>query len=269
MNTLKTNATYFSPSNLITFLGCHHAAFLDLHSDKKPSDTDSASLLLQQKGLEHEKAYLNSLKKRGLQVTEIPKDRSIEERVQLSKEAIQSGCDVIYQAVFLHQQWRGDADFLIKCDIPSHLGEFSYEVLDTKLARSAEPKHILQCLVYSECLEAIQGILPQSVHLFLGDGHKHTFKTSDFYYYYQQVKDQFESFTQNPKDISPLPCRHCQVCSWKDTCDSQWEAEDHLSLIANIQRSQIDKLQQVVLGVAWILLAVLNWSHLLRIRLAL
>lgn len=64
------------------------------------------------------------------------------------------------------------------------------------------------------------------------------------HYYYQQVKAQFESFSQDPEDISPLPCRHCQVCSWKDTCDSQWESDDHLSLIANIHRSQIDKLQQ-------------------------
>jgi len=40
------------------------------------------------------------------------------------------------------------------------LGDFSYEVLDTKLARTAEPKHIMQLCVYSELLTDLQGLRP-------------------------------------------------------------------------------------------------------------
>ncbi len=36
------------------------------------------------------------------------------------------------------------ADFLERVARPSKLGDFSYEVVDTKLKRSPDPKHLLQ-----------------------------------------------------------------------------------------------------------------------------
>ena len=83
--------------------------------------------------------------------------------------------------MFFAPPWRGDADFLIKCDTPSSLGDFSYEVLDTKLARTAEPKHIMQLCVYSELLTDLQGLRPADMHLFLGDHEKHSFRVADFF----------------------------------------------------------------------------------------
>ena len=144
----------YSPSDLVTFLGCHHANFLDvkaLSEDIDKAEANTTAQLLQQKGLEHEAAYLQQLKDEGRSVVEIPKDRNLEDHTQLTLEAMQSGADVIYQAVFFAPPkekigLRGDADFLIKCDTPSNLNYFSYEMLDTKLARAAEPKHIMQLL---------------------------------------------------------------------------------------------------------------------------
>ena len=127
----------YSPSDLVTFLGCHHASFLDvkaLSEDMDKAEASTTGQWLQQKGLEHEAAYLQQLKGEGKSVVEIPKDRNLQDRTQLTLEAMQSGSDVIYQAVFFMPPWRGDADFLIKCDTPSTLGDFSYEALDAKLA---------------------------------------------------------------------------------------------------------------------------------------
>ena len=45
------------------------------------------------------------------------------------------GAGYVYQAVFFSSGWRGIADFLERVDRPSALGDFSYQVLDTKLAR--------------------------------------------------------------------------------------------------------------------------------------
>ncbi len=109
----------YSPSDLVTFLGCHHASFLDvkaLSEDMDKAEASTTGQLLQQKGLEHEAAYLQQLKDEGKSVVEIPKDRNLQDRAQLTLEAMQSGADVIYQAVFFMPPWRGDADFLIKCD---------------------------------------------------------------------------------------------------------------------------------------------------------
>ena len=238
----------YSPSDLVTFLGCHHASFLDVRAlgeDVDKAEAGATARLLQQKGLGHEAAYLRRLRDAGKSVVEISKGRSPQERAERTLEAMQSGCDVIYQAVFFAPPWRGDADFLVKCDAPSRLGDFSYEVLDTKLARTAQPKHIMQISVYSELLAELQGRRPSEMHLFLGDHQKHSFRVNDFFYYCTRAKGRFESHLQNPPAESyPEPCGHCDLCPWREGCNDQWEKDDHLSLVANIQRPQMDKLRK-------------------------
>jgi len=44
----------------------------------------------------------------------------------------------------------GRADFLRRVEQPSKLGGFSYEVLDTKLARSPKAKFLVQLAFYSD-----------------------------------------------------------------------------------------------------------------------
>ena len=38
--------------------------------------------------------------------------------------------------------FRGEADFLIKVNTSSDLGDFSYEVYDTKVSRKPKPRHL-------------------------------------------------------------------------------------------------------------------------------
>src|SRR4029077_12388385 len=72
--------------------------------------------------------------------------------VNRTTEAIQSGANVVYQATFEDGPWGGRADFLIRVERPGFLGDFSYEVVETKLARSAKVRAILQLCFYSELL---------------------------------------------------------------------------------------------------------------------
>ncbi len=126
----------FSPGDLINFLGCRHCTVLDLKNLTEPSEKDKTSpidALLRDRGLAHDGQFLAALRERGMTIAEIPGDRVSDERLAITKEELSSGADVIYQAVLELGNWRGYADFLIKVDTPSALGEFSYEVLDTKL----------------------------------------------------------------------------------------------------------------------------------------
>ena len=239
----------YSPSDLVTFLECHHATFLDTKSlDKEEEilEISATNQLLQRKGFEHETAYLQQLKDQGKTITEIPNDANVSNasRIKLTIEAMKSGADVIYQAVLFDNPWQGYADFLIKCDTPSNLGNYSYEVLDTKLAQRAEPKHIIQLCVYCELLAKQQDFRPEKMHLFLGDKKKYSFRVVDFFYYYTRVKSRFETYTKSlPEKSYPTPCTYCNFCDWyKKKCKNRLETDDHLSLVANIQRSQIDKL---------------------------
>lgn len=59
---------------------------------------------------------------------------------------------------------------------PSTLGNYSYEVVDTKLARSPRARYIIQLCLYSFMVEKIQGIFPRAMHLILGDGTEKSFR---------------------------------------------------------------------------------------------
>ena len=71
---------------------------------------------------------------------------------------MRDGADVIYQAVFVDDDWRGVSDFLVRVDRPSPLGAWSYEAWDTKLARHPKPYFILQLCLYTEQLARMQGV---------------------------------------------------------------------------------------------------------------
>ena len=90
---------------------------------------------------------------------------------------MRDGADVIFQATFFDGRWRGHADFLFKRpDRPSPaLGSWSYDIADTKLARSVKGGAILQMCVYADLLAAVQGIAPEWLYVITGDGVRHPY----------------------------------------------------------------------------------------------
>ena len=87
----RNGATLFSASDLVNFMGCTHATFLDLCNLKVPAlfpPDDDATVLLQQKGIEHERAYLERLKAEGRTVVEIVGNVDLDERVARTRDAL-------------------------------------------------------------------------------------------------------------------------------------------------------------------------------------
>ena len=250
---MKNQYTYTS-SDLVNFLGCHHATFLDIKSltDKKLSQylktsksNDSIKHLSQKKAFKYKNSYLQKLKSTGKTITQIPIDLSLKKRNDLTIEAIEAGKEMIYHAVLLKKPWCATVDFLIKTQEPSSLGNYSYEAHNIKLGHVAKPEYILQLCTASYLLEEQQAQQPKYMHLTLGDGQLQSFKTSDFFHYYLYSKNRFEDHVQNLPTVSdPEPCQHCDLCVWKEHCLQQWEKNNHLKLVANIQRSQIKKLHK-------------------------
>ena len=237
-----------SPIDLVMFLSCNYTTILNnkkIAGELLSGNNSESSKLFAQKGLEHERSYLKTLKENGREVVEISKKLSLEERIAQTNNAMKSGVEIIYQGVLYDGLWRGDADFLIKCDKNSKLGNYSYEVLDTKLSKKAEVKHIMQLCVYSELLSHTQGNMPKKIHLFLGNGKQYSFKITDYIYYYKYVKERFLKFIRdNDQDLYPEPCNHCDLCEWKEYCSEKWKKDDHLNLVANITNGQREKLNK-------------------------
>ncbi|WP_153039488.1 TM0106 family RecB-like putative nuclease, partial [Sphingobium yanoikuyae] len=239
-----------SASDLMRFKGCRHATALDLRlieeGDLKPGKDGAEALLLQKQGDEHELAFLETLKADGRTIVEIPKDGiPLEESVRLTLEAMKIGPDVIFQGALLGGAWGGYSDFLERVERPSNLGAWSYEVVDTKLKRKPDPKHVLQLCLYSDLIAEVQGIAPEAAHLQLGDGSRFTVRLSEVSAYARHARRMLETFLAERPETRPEPVSACTLCRWSDHCGEQWEAEDSLSLVAGISRSQRQKLEAV------------------------
>ncbi len=243
----------FSASDLVAFLGCRHATLLDLRAArggaKAPEQHDAQTELLQQKGLEHEAAYLERLRSEGLSVETIAASATLDERVAATRAAMLRGVDIIYQGALLGRPWHGYSDFLRKVDVPSKLGAWSYIVLDTKLSRTAKPSHVIQLGVYASLIEQEQGVIPENVGVLLGDGTEAVLRTHDYAHYMRAAADRLVQFTNAPPEASsPEPCAQCLYCRWQPVCDAEWQEKGHLSIVANIRSTQIRNLRDA--GVA-------------------
>jgi predicted RecB family nuclease len=241
-------ALRLSASDLMRFKGCRHATTLDLRrlevGDIEPGEDSAEAELLQRQGDEHELAFLNKLKASGRTVLEIPKEGlSLEQSVQLTLEAMRQGPDVIFQGALLGGAWGGYSDFLERVERPSMLGTWSYEVVDTKLKRKPDPKHVLQLCLYSDLLAEVQGVAPEAAHLQLGDGSRFTVRLAEVSAYARHARRMLEAFLAERPEARPEPVAACGLCLWNNHCAERWEAEDSLALVAGISRSQRQKLE--------------------------
>src|SRR6266446_3520839 len=132
---LQQDTIKLSATDLANHLSCRHLTALNLRLAKgeiaEPAWANPHTRVLQQRGLEHEKAYIQSLRARGLAV------------VDLSAEPAETA----NQASLASDEWRGRADVLLRVeasDNPTRLGNWSYEVVDCKLARETKAETILQ-----------------------------------------------------------------------------------------------------------------------------
>ena len=184
-----------SPTDLTKHVACPHITTLDLQwlsderGERRPQGADDALKLVFAKGISHERDYLAQLRERGLSVTEIDdRDRVRAEAATL--EAMRSGVDVIYQATLFDGVWVGHADFLLRRDVPSDLGAWSYDIADTKLARRLKVPALLQMAMYAERLTDLQGVAPQQLVVVTGDKQEHPWRLVDVASYARRIRER-------------------------------------------------------------------------------
>jgi uncharacterized protein len=239
----------FSATEIADFLACHHLTALERSpaagAIRKPFFADPGVDLLGTLGIRHEQAYLADLRGRGLEVVEIQIEAAWNEAADKTVEAVRRGAGAVYQATFLNGVWRGRADFLLKINEPSALGDWSYEVVETKLARSTKARAVIQLCFYSDLLAQIQGREPRGMHVVLGGSSEpERLQVSHYLAYFRKVRREFEEAWRGAGPTYPEPVEHCEVCSWFPVCDDRWRQDDHLSLVAGISRNQRKVLTQ-------------------------
>ena len=237
-----------SAGDLNSFLGCRHATNLARRLlDGEPIEkgpADATLELVQRRGLAHEAAFLRTLEAEGRQVVVIPDGRNLEARVDATTAAMQQGAQVIFQGALARGRWHGFADFLVRVEQPSNLGPWCYEVVDTKLASRAKASHAVQLALYADLVEAVQGVPPPALRVRLGTGREEVLRPADFVHYTRQAGKRLEDFlAQTERQTAAEPCGHCSLCDFSARCEAEWEAADHLSLVANIRGNQMRRLR--------------------------
>src|SRR3954466_13293877 len=151
----RDDTIFYSASDLVSFLGCEHSitiALQDLETPLRRAEDDASAQLIKDKGMAHERAVLEAMKASGLRVAEVPEHGEPVGLAAATQAAMRSGADVIYQGTLVTAPFAGRTDFLPRVATPSSLGDYSYEVLDTKLALSTKAKFAVQLACYSDLL---------------------------------------------------------------------------------------------------------------------
>jgi predicted RecB family nuclease len=236
-----------SPTDLANHLACAHLTQLELRVVRgeleRPVLDDPYGRILMDKGNLHEAAYLTRLEEQGLRVARMLTydDEGFDdvEARRATEDAIRAGeADVIYQAYLTDGAWRGFADFL------ERQPDGTYEPVDTKLARSAKPLHVIQLCFYAEQLERIQGRLPEHIHVELGTGERATLRTAEFAAFFRRSRERLLSaIAAAPSaETYPWPVYHCGICDFRHLCRQQLEDDDNLVLVAGLGRLYAERL---------------------------
>lgn len=251
----KDDKVILAPSDLSNFLSCRHLSKLDLDvaegAAHRPSRYGPFIEELRARGMAHEQAYLAHLQELGLSISGaggLNADGSPNELSLESTQAnMQSGVDIIYQAKLSDEAWSGRADFLRKVDRPSDLGDFSYEVIDTKLARDTRAGTILQLCVYSFLLEKLQGLRPEYMYV-VTPGNNFSplaYRIDDYSAYFRLIERNIGQFLNEPAETYPDLVSHCDLCVWWGQCEKRRREDDHLCYVAGISGSQIEALREI------------------------
>ena len=129
--------------------------------------------------------------------------------------AMRNGAEIILQAALAD-----DLDRACRCIEAGPLklaaGGWSYEVVDTKLARETKGGTVLQLCLYSDMLGRLRARC-RSLPMWspFSDFEDEAFRFKDYGAYYRQVKLGLATAIASAAPTYPLPVPHCDVCRWR------------------------------------------------------
>ena len=231
--TLRLSAT-----DLSNHLHCHHLTVLNLAvargERERPDWYDPRAEVLRERGYEHEARYLEELRAAGREVAEVDEEGDAA-LLAKTRKLMRGGAEVIAQGALADGRWFGRPDVLLRVEEVSDLGPWSYEVLDTKLARETRGATILQLCLYSELVAAVQGRLPERMYVVPPAEvlTAESYRVAAYLAYHRWVQRRLvEAVTAGAGETYPEPVEHCQVCAFWKECAERRKADDHLSLVA-------------------------------------
>jgi CRISPR-associated protein, Cas4 family len=144
--------------------------------------------------------------------------------------------------------FRGETDLLVRCDEPSPAyGDWSYQVGDVKSSARARFAQKMQVSFYSWILELRQGLLPREGFIVTGEGKRERFALEETIWTLRHfLEEEIHEYSRAEGVFYQLEAA-CEHCHWHDICSKRAEAEDDLSLVPGLRRS--DKRTLIAAGI--------------------
>ncbi len=247
-----THQRLLTPTAITAWLDCEHSLVLQHQLDTGALQVQGHSFgnfaqMLFDKGKQHEAACLEQFRSDGKSVHTIAGNPNLtfEEWVDSLGDPFATDVDALYQLPLVHDGIRGIADFVIRV-VDDDSGAVSWEPVDAKLARvEAAPAHVLQLCFYAEAIAARTGVLPANLHLWLGSGETVSVRTDEVLPYWRRLRSQLVTLSQidvTELNTAPVPCSHCEFCTFAEVCEQQWRDQDSLVHVAGLRSAERDAL---------------------------
>lgn len=223
-----------SATDLSNHLACRYLTTLELSVTRGrravPEWAAPDLEVIRELRLRHEEKYLVFLRQEGREVLHLGSLEGEARATEETRRAMERGVEIIAQGALDSGDWFGRPDVLRRVTKPSRFGDWSYETYDCKLARETKATTILQLSFYSELLERVQGVEPDSMwvvppgHGFAGEA----YRVAEYAAYYRHVKAQLEKVCAETQaeETYPEPCVHCDICRWFKECDARRRNDD-------------------------------------------
>ncbi len=214
---------------------------MDFHGDQNLKvEIHPLVKLLWESGVQYEAKVIESLKKDNpdKSFAEIDPNKPLSEVLFLqTQQAMQSGCDYIYQGVIMSGNLVGRPDLLVKTDGKSDFGDYHYVPMDIKLARvedtwddgneKVKKEHQWQILFYGDILEKVQGLRPQFGYIYKTKSRKLPVNLDKSTDQYRNALQKILSY-QNKESADSIPALKgdCKLCEWRSVC-KDWIVENN------------------------------------------
>lgn len=267
MQRLGDGSWVISASDLTALAACpwRVARGVDEKLDKGvvvPDLDDPMMDLVARLGLEHEARQWARLRESLVDVVEIDYERTVSgseatlwrshiaEAALTTQRALESDVRAIFQGVFFQESipgapfsvgFQGFADFLVR-------GDASWEVWDSKLARSAKDPALIQLASYVDQLQQLGIVASPEVRIILGDGRHSPHQWTELMPRYLEARqDLIELMHERIIDPDPTPWGDLRYPACGTTtcaaCTEQIYLTDDLFQVAGLRKAQRQKIR--------------------------
>ena len=217
----RSSQLFFAPTDLSRFLSCRHLTSLSRSvalGEMSPPHVfeDPRRDALAEAGRVHEAAILERYRAEGLTTETIDPSTGPTDRRERTLGAMRRGVETIYQGRLGGGKWNGYPDFLVRVPPPSALGDWSYEVVDAKLAAAAKADAVLQiAMSIRNSWNKLRARRRRRCISCWASGELERFRVAEFAAFERALRQRFEEHCAEPPRIR-IRSRSgfCPRCDW-------------------------------------------------------